>query len=89
MVPIPFTEIREPGTGRTRVRMVNVESNGYRVAREYMIRLEPEDFEDPAWVEKLARAGNMTAEEFRDRFGYLTGHVPERGSAERRVQSAE
>jgi 6-phosphofructokinase 1 len=76
MIPIPFTEIREPGTGRTRVRMVSVESNGYRVAREYMIRLEPEDFDDPAWVEKLARAGNMTAEEFRDRFGYLTGHVP-------------
>jgi 6-phosphofructokinase len=76
MVPIPFNELREPGTGRTRVRMVNVESNGYRVAREYMIRLEPEDFEDPAWVEKLARAGNMTADEFRDRFGYLTGHVP-------------
>ena len=76
MVPIPFTDIREPGTGRTRVRMVNVESNGYRVAREYMIRLEPEDFEDPAWIEKLARAGNMTSEEFRDHFGYLTGHVP-------------
>jgi 6-phosphofructokinase 1 len=56
--------------------MVNVESNGYRVAREYMIRLEPEDFEDPAWVEKLALAGNMTAREFRERFGYLTGHVP-------------
>ena len=76
MVPIPFADIREPGTGRTRVRMVNVESEGYRVAREYMIRLEPEDFEDPFWVEKLARAGNMTADEFRDRFGYLSGHVP-------------
>lgn len=77
MVPIPFTEIREPGTGRTRVRMVNVESNGYRVAREYMIRLEPADFEDSAWVSKLAAAGNMKPEEFRKRFGYLSGHVPE------------
>ena len=76
MVPIAFTDIREPGTGRTRVRMVNTDSEGYRVAREYMIRLEPSDFEDAAWVEKLARAGNMTAEEFRDRFGYLSGHVP-------------
>jgi 6-phosphofructokinase 1 len=76
MVPIPFADIREPGTGKTRVRMVNIHSEGYRVAREYMIRLEPEDFADPAWVEKLAQAGNMTAEEFRDRFGYLSGHVP-------------
>ncbi|HEX3558524.1 MAG TPA: diphosphate--fructose-6-phosphate 1-phosphotransferase [Pyrinomonadaceae bacterium] len=75
MVPIPFADIREPGTGRTRVRTVNVESEGYRVAREYMIRLESEDFADPFWVEKLARAGNLTVDEFRDRFGYLSGHV--------------
>ncbi|HEX8499560.1 MAG TPA: diphosphate--fructose-6-phosphate 1-phosphotransferase [Pyrinomonadaceae bacterium] len=76
MVPIAFTDIREPGTGRTRVRMVNTDSEGYRVAREYMIRLEPSDFADDSTVEKLARAGNMTPEEFRDRFGYLSGHVP-------------
>jgi ATP-dependent phosphofructokinase / diphosphate-dependent phosphofructokinase len=76
MVPIPFADIREPGTGRTRVRMVNVESEGYRVAREYMIRLEPEDFSDPSWLAKLAAAGNMSADEFRERFGYLSGHVP-------------
>jgi ATP-dependent phosphofructokinase / diphosphate-dependent phosphofructokinase len=76
MVPIPFADIREPGTGRTRVRMVNTESEGYRVAREYMIRLEPEDFSDPSWVSKLAAAGNLSADEFRDKFGYLSGHVP-------------
>jgi 6-phosphofructokinase 1 len=76
MVPIPFADIREPGTGRTRVRMVNVESEGYRVAREYMIRLEPDDFSDPSWLAKLAAAGNLSADEFRDRFGYLSGHVP-------------
>lgn len=68
MVAIPFGEMREPETGRTRVRLVNTESEGYRVAREYMIRLEPEDFREAAWVEKLARAGNMTADEFRARF---------------------
>jgi ATP-dependent phosphofructokinase / diphosphate-dependent phosphofructokinase len=76
MVPIPFADIREPGTGRTRVRMVNVESEGYRVAREYMIRLEPDDFSDPSWLAKLAAAGNMSADEFRERFGYLSSHVP-------------
>ena len=36
-----------------------------------MIRLEPADFDNPDWVEKLALAGNMTVEEFRERFGYL------------------
>ena len=75
MVPIAFSEIREPGTGRTRVRMVNTDSEGYRVAREYQIRLEPSDFEDAYWVQKLAGAGNMTPEEFRGRFGYLSGQV--------------
>jgi 6-phosphofructokinase 1 len=76
MVPMPFNEIRESGTGKTRVRMVNVDSEGYRVAREYMIRLEAQDFEDPTWVEKMATAGNMTVAEFRDRFGYFSGEVP-------------
>ena len=76
MVPIPFADIREPATGKTRVRMVNVESEGYRVARGYMIRLEPSDFEDPSWVEKLALSANMTADQFRDHFGHLSGHVP-------------
>ena len=76
MIPIAFADIREPETNRTRVRMVNVESEGYRVAREYMNRLEPSDFKDSSWVEKLARAGNMTANEFCDRFGHLSGHVP-------------
>jgi ATP-dependent phosphofructokinase / diphosphate-dependent phosphofructokinase len=75
MVPMSFEQIREPGTGKTLVRMVNVESEGYRVAREYMIRLEAKDFEDPAWVEKLAAAGHMTADQFRDRFGYFCGHL--------------
>ena len=71
MVPIPFADIREPGTGKTRVRLVNVESEGYRVAREYMIRLEPADFADNYWMTKLAAAGNMTVDEFRDKFGYM------------------
>ena len=75
MVPIPFAEILEPGTGKTRVRMVNVESEGYRVAREYMIRLEPEDFADPSWVEKLAASASMTPDEFRGKFGCLSGQI--------------
>ncbi len=77
MVPIPFGEIREPGTGKTRVRMVNVASEGFQVAREYMIRLEPADFEDRAWAEKLAAAGNLSVEAFMDKFGYISGKVIE------------
>ena len=75
LVPILFQDIREPGTGKTRVRMVNVDNESYRVAREYMIRLEAGDFEDPSWIEKLAQAGNMSAAEFVNRFGHISGKV--------------
>src|SRR5262245_32744418 len=73
MVPIPFRDIREPETGKTRIRLVNVASEGYRVAREYMIRLEPADFAERPWIEKLAQAGNLTPGAFLDRFGHLGG----------------
>jgi len=76
LVPISFDDIREPNTGKTRVRMVNTGSEGYRVAREYMTRLGPRDFDDRAWIEKMAAAGNMTAEEFCKRFEYLAGTRP-------------
>ena len=51
--------------------MVDIKSEGYRVAREYMIRLGGDDFKDAAGIEKLALAGNMTVEEFQNKFGYL------------------
>ena len=37
-IPIPFGEILDPATGRTRVRMVDIESESYAIARRYMIR---------------------------------------------------
>ena len=38
MVPLPFGSFTDPETGRVRIRLVDVESSSYRVAREYMIR---------------------------------------------------
>ena len=38
---MPFEELLDPETGRTRVRLVDTEAEHYRVARDYMIRLEP------------------------------------------------
>ena len=67
LVPMPFTGMRTK-EGRTRVRNVDIASDGYRIAREYMLRLEAADFKDAAWVEKLAEAGGMTGEELRARF---------------------
>jgi 6-phosphofructokinase len=71
LVPISFDEIREPGTGKTRVRMVNAKSESFQVAREYMIRLDESDLKDAERVEKLASAANLSVEEFRSRFEHL------------------
>jgi len=66
-----FSELLDLQTGRPRVRRVDIKSVSYRIAREYMIRLEPEDFEDPEQLERLAAAARLTPEEFRQKFGYL------------------
>jgi 6-phosphofructokinase len=71
LVPIPFDDIREHETGKTKVRLVNINSEGFRVARAYMIRLEAEDFEHAAWVDRLADAARLTPGDFRQRFEHL------------------
>lgn len=66
-VPLYFDDIKDPVTGKTRVRKVNVASVHYRIARGFMLRLEKEDLADPG----LANAYKMTLEEFQKRYGYL------------------
>lgn len=69
LAPLHFADIRNPATGKTRVRNVDPQGENFRVAREYMIRLEPADVADDEFAEKLARAGNTTIEDLRKRFG--------------------
>jgi ATP-dependent phosphofructokinase / diphosphate-dependent phosphofructokinase len=73
-VPIPFAQMLDPQTGRTRVRMVDVHSTRYAIARRYMIRLRRDDFEDPATVKKFADAAHVAPDEFRRQFSYLVEH---------------
>lgn len=70
---LPFDELRDPVTGRTKVRLVDINSEHYKVAREYMIRLEREDLENPEMLEKLANAAKMTPEEFKKKFSSVVG----------------
>ena len=76
MVPLPFDALADPVTGKTRVRQVDLTSNSYRVSREYMLRLEPEDLTDPLRLDPIAAAADVTPEEFRSRFGYLVESGP-------------
>jgi 6-phosphofructokinase 1 len=71
MVPLPFGSFTDPETGRVRIRLANCESSSYRVAREYMIRLDREDLEDPDKLGPIAVAAGLTPGACRDRYGYL------------------
>jgi 6-phosphofructokinase 1 len=70
-VPVPFEQIMDPSTGRMRVRMVDIESDRFKIARTYMLRLKKADFSDPVELARLAQAANLKPSEFVERFGYL------------------
>jgi 6-phosphofructokinase 1 len=69
--PVPFEQIMDPETGRMRVRMVDIGSDRYRIARAYMLRLSRSDFDDPRELAKLAAAAATTPERVRAELGYL------------------
>ena len=71
MVPLPFGSFTDPGTGRVRIRLVNIQSSSYRVAREYMIRLDRADLDEPEKLRPIAASSGLTPEAFRERYGYL------------------
>ena len=75
-VPIPFSTLIDPATGRTRVRLVDVTSTRYAIARRYMIRLRRDDFEDPHELAKLAATSKIPLPEFRREFEYLAAFEP-------------
>jgi len=67
-----FDDLIDPVTGKIRVRLVDMESDHYRVSRDYMIRLEAEDLEDSDKLARLADAASMSSAEFRNAFGRIT-----------------
>jgi 6-phosphofructokinase len=75
-VPIPFTDMIDAATGRTKVRLVDITSTRYAIARRYMIRLRRDDIDDPHEVAKLATTSRLSEEEFRKQFEYLVAAEP-------------
>lgn len=75
-VPIPLGEMLNPATGRMQVRMVNVHSTRYAIARRYMIRLRRDDFEDPEVLAGISASCGLTPEEFTMRFEALVKDEP-------------
>jgi 6-phosphofructokinase 1 len=65
---IPFEEMRDPQTGKTAIRKVDINNLYYDVARRYMIRLENSDLEDEELLALLANQASMRPEAFKRRF---------------------
>jgi ATP-dependent phosphofructokinase / diphosphate-dependent phosphofructokinase len=75
-VPIPFSALLDPKTGRPHVRLVDIHSTRYAIARRYMIRVRRDDFEDPHELAKFAATAGLSLEEFRTQFDYLIDDEP-------------
>lgn len=68
--PLYFEDMIDPETKRTRVRMVDIASEYYYIARRYMLRLRQQDFDDASKLQKMASIVNMTPEQFKKAFYY-------------------
>ncbi len=68
--PVPFVEVIDYSTGKTKIRKVDIDTETYEVARNYMIRLERQDFQGESLL-NLAKVAKMEPEEFRTRFEYM------------------
>jgi len=67
---VPFSDMFEPDTGRSKIRRVETSSENYLIGRNYMIRLEKEDLKGDS-LKRLARTAGMKPSEFKAVFGYL------------------
>jgi 6-phosphofructokinase 1 len=76
MRPIPFAQMMDGETGKTRVRMVDIGSHGYQIARRYMLRLRRDDFANADEIARFAKECGIGSDEFRAQFEYVVRAEP-------------
>ncbi len=69
-VPLTLSQLQDAATKRVRVRMVDVTTESYRVARSYMTRLERADLREPL-LSRLAAHTKLDANAFKEQFESL------------------
>ena len=62
------TTRKASAAGRANVRMVDITAQSYQIARQYMIRLSEEDFNDPVALGRCAALAGLSPEAFHSRF---------------------
>ena len=71
IVPVPFEDIMDPKTGRTRVRLVDTSSESHASARALQVRIEREDLETSAQLDALAQATKLTPQQVAERYAEI------------------
>jgi ATP-dependent phosphofructokinase / diphosphate-dependent phosphofructokinase len=77
---LKFEDLLDAETKKTSVRGVDISKPSYKVAREYMIRLEREDLEIPDRLEQLARAASgkqnsLSPEGFKKQYAHAVNEL--------------
>jgi 6-phosphofructokinase 1 len=68
VVPIPLSEMIDPKTGRTRLRLVDTSSESHENAWALQVRVENSDLEDPKMLKALAETARLSEEEVKERY---------------------
>jgi 6-phosphofructokinase 1 len=67
-VPIPFSELLDPKTGKAGVRRIDTSTDSYRHALSLQTRILAEDLADEARATAIAEAAGLTVDEARRRY---------------------
>jgi 6-phosphofructokinase 1 len=68
IVPIPFDQILDPKTGKTRIRMLDTQTESFASAMALQTRLWAADFDDARTSDQLAGASRLPIAELKARF---------------------
>jgi 6-phosphofructokinase 1 len=68
IVPVPFAELMDPKTGKTRVRDVDTATHWYQGARALQMRVEAADLADAKRLEAIAKAAKLSPDEAKKRY---------------------
>jgi 6-phosphofructokinase 1 len=68
IVPVPFADIMDPTTGRTRVRLVDTKTEAFASALSLQVRIEREDLESDAHLAAFAKRLKISPEDVKARY---------------------
>ncbi len=68
IVPIPFDQILDPKTGKTRIRMLDTKTESFASAMALQTRLWAADFDEARTADQLAGASRLSIAELKARF---------------------